>query len=69
MLAIPPPRRLAPPPTWNPGSAPVSGITLGNAISISVGKMVVFYLFCIRLVELVESGEFNWNWSSMTEDY
>ena len=54
-----PPRELAPPPAWNPGSAPVSGITLGNAISISVGKMVVFYLFCIKLDELVELDEFN----------
>ena len=57
MLA--PPRGLASPPAWNPESAPVSGITLGNAISISVGKMVVFYLFCIKLDELVELAEFN----------
>ena len=64
MFATPP--ELAPPPAWNPGSAPVSGITLGNAISISVGKIIVFFLFCTRLVEL---GEFNKNQSSMTEGY
>ena len=58
MLAIPP-RGLAPPPTWNPESAPISGFTLGNAISISVGKIIVFFLFCITLVELVELAEFN----------
>ena len=32
-------------------------------------KWKVFFLFCIRLIELVELGEFNWNQSSMTEGY
>ena len=37
----------------------ISRITLGNAISISVVKIDVFFLFCNRLAELVELGEFN----------
>ena len=30
---------------------------------------LVFFLFCIGLVELVELGEFNWKQSSMSEGY
>ena len=30
---------------------------------------LVFFLFCIGLVELVELGEFNWKQSSMSECY
>ena len=29
----------------------------------------VFFLFCIKLLELAELGEFNYNQSSMTEGY
>ena len=33
----------------------------------NVPQIIVIFLFCIRLVELVELGEFNLNQSHMTE--
>ena len=44
------------------------GVTLCFYSGFTI-DLFVFFLFCIRLVELVELGEFNYNQSSMTECY
>ena len=42
---------------------------IGRNLVTHALKVSVFFLFCIRLAELVELGEFNKNQSSMTKGY
>ena len=46
----------------------LSSMNLSTATNLS-RLTIVFFLFCIRLVELLELGDFNQNQSSMTEGY
>ena len=42
---------------------------IGRNLVTHALKVSVFFLFCIRLAELVQLGEFNKNQSSMTKGY